>query len=118
MGKLKDGLAQLMEQYKRSYSLFIPEYIGSECSITELDDVLSSGAYEFTDAATYENLIKDYCYANDGCAYIRVADMIEKVETDPALRMKLQSSRGMGCVLSSLRKLINKLKRRIGRLIR
>ena len=48
------------------------EYVGLECNIVQLHDVLSSGCWEINDHSVYDNYIQKYCYKNDGLAYKRI----------------------------------------------
>ncbi len=72
------------------YSGVLPDFIGAYCSMDELPEILSSGAYRFDDEETYEAYISEYCLTNDGKAHVRVADMVEEAINDPVLAVKLR----------------------------
>ena len=85
---------QDVDYLKSLYAGTLPDFIGAYCSLEELPEVLASGAYRFDDAAVYEDYIADYCVANDGKSYLRVADFVESVRDDPELATKLLPRRG------------------------
>lgn len=103
-GPIKDGAANLMKTYHSVFGNQGAEYIGSECSVAELADVLAGGAYVFDDAESYEALVERYCFANDGLAYLRVADAVEGVARNPVLATKLKGLRGLARFGSYLRR--------------
>lgn len=55
---------------------FRHEYIGLDCQVEELKDILTEEKYVFTDDSVYDAYVKKYCYANDGQSYKRIADAI------------------------------------------
>lgn len=95
-GSVRDNALKLIEDFRRLYDGHTPDFIGSECSLDELGDVLGSGAYAFDDDDAYDTYVSEYCFANDGLAYKRVADFVEAVERDPQLAPKLRRTQGVG----------------------
>jgi hypothetical protein len=95
-GTLKDNIRNEIEYQYQFYRGKFPDFIGSECNLEELPEVLSTGAYRFDDARAYEEYIAEYCFANDGLAHKRVADMVEAVERHPVLEAKLRRTQGIG----------------------
>ena len=83
---------ELMAYFQRLTTQFfpngvagLPDYIGSECTIEELPEILASQAYKFDQKEVYDSYIADECYANDGLAYKRVADVVDSVWERPQL---------------------------------
>jgi len=48
------------------------EYIGIECHIDQLHDVLNSNAWDVNDHSIYDHYVQKYCFKNDGLAYKRI----------------------------------------------
>ncbi len=69
------------------------EFIGSECTLEELPDILDSKKYEFTDSRIFNDYVERYCHHSDGKAYQRVADVVSGVAQHPALRERLERCR-------------------------
>ena len=98
-----------IDQFKQLYGGEFPDFIGAFCSIEELPEVLASGAYRFDDAAVYDDYIAEYCVANDGKSYLRVADFVESVRDDPELAAKLLPHRGWAAFKSLVHRLARKI---------
>lgn len=96
LGSVRNYALEMLDDYKKLYNFHRPDFIGSECSIDELDEVLRSHAYGFDDQSVYEAYVSEYCLANDGLAYKRVADFVEAVERNLLLQPKLRRSQGIG----------------------
>jgi hypothetical protein len=88
-GPLLDWAIQLDNKKSVYFPTGFPEYIGSECSLDELYEVLSSGSYQFNDSDVYDKHIAEFSYANDGKAYKRLADVVDLVEQTPAYSSKI-----------------------------
>jgi len=71
----------------------VPDYIGGECTIEELPAILADRKYEFSDEGEYEEMVRDYCFANDGMAYKRVADLVESVADRPHLAVRIGAAK-------------------------
>lgn len=54
------------------------EYIGLDCTIDELKDVLLHEKYVFSDDSAYDTYVRKYCFANDGKSYKRIADAVSE----------------------------------------
>ena len=65
------------------------EYVGAECTTEELEEILSSQSWQVDDQQLFKDYVARYCLANDGRAYIRVADLLESIHLDPILSSKL-----------------------------
>ena len=74
---------------KETYPSGYPDYIGTECSIQELPDVLSVRAYRYDDNDVYDKYVEDYAFANDGMSFTRVADFVESALESPKLSRKI-----------------------------
>jgi len=92
-GDFRSRFTELISNYDSFVPTGYPEYIGTDCSLAELPDVLSSEGYRFDDEAAYADYVATYCFANDGLAYQRVADLVELVQQDPVLSRKLDRAR-------------------------
>lgn|GEM_PF-4771196 len=65
------------------------EYVGTECTLGELEGVLSTQGWRVEDEGLFKDYVARYCLAGDGRAYQRVADLVESVQADPVLSAKL-----------------------------
>lgn len=54
------------------------EFIGLDCTDDSLQEILTTGAYEYTDDEVYDDYVKKYFYKNDGKAHLRIADAVEE----------------------------------------
>jgi len=86
-------LIRALARYSRSFPTGLPEYIGVECSLSRLAQVLSSGGYRPQDEAVYRDYVTKYCRSDDGQAFVRLADVVESVQEDPVLAVKLTRAR-------------------------
>ncbi|HER26155.1 MAG TPA: hypothetical protein ENI69_03505 [Rhodospirillales bacterium] len=78
-GEIRDALrkAVLERMGGRMFSL-LPEYVGCECSVDELADVLNAGKYRIDDQEIFDDYADTYFCGRDGSAYKRIADMVER----------------------------------------
>lgn len=109
-GYLKIPDPEMQGMFKRSYQSvmgpggvwgLIPDYIGTEVTIEEMAEVLDAGAYRFDDAEAYDEYAREYCVANDGETYKRVADLVESIPRDAELWRKVRRSQRFGPVVRS-----------------
>ena len=81
------------------YLVGFPEYIGTESTMEELPRVLREGLYEFDDEEVFEDYAARYSAGLEGRAYLRIADAVESVESDPRLGPKLAlAGSGLHCL--------------------
>ena len=57
----------------------VPSLIGHYCKVEELAEVLAEEKYQVSDPVRYEEHIAEYSYKNDGLAFKRIADVVERV---------------------------------------
>ena len=72
----------------------VPSFVGIECGVEELREVLTAKRYKIDDEGRYDEHVRRYFHANDGLAYKRVADAVGTVlaeDTTPGGRWLLQS---------------------------
>lgn len=62
------------------------EYVGGECTLEELKGILERGEYRIDDPALFKEIAAEYAHANDGCAWLRLADLTARVIGSPAHR--------------------------------
>lgn len=77
------------------YGEKIPDYIGLDCWIDELSDVIRDRLYVPSSDIDFDSYIEEYCYANDGMAYYRVANMVEEAPGHPSIRRAVRQQKGL-----------------------
>ena len=84
---LENCLASEQEFYRAGF----PEYIGTDCTMEELPQVLAQGRYRFEDQAVYDDYAVRYSAGLDGKAFLRIAEVVESVEREPRTAAKLEA---------------------------
>ena len=89
------GWQEMHATWRRCYEDNIPDYIGLDCYVDELAEVLESGIYRYQDAAAFDAYIEEYCLADDGQSYVRVADMVEEAPSYESIGKKIEAQKGL-----------------------
>ncbi len=68
-------------------------FVGAECSLAELPEVLRSGEYRIQDPQVYDEVVRMFCHANDGKSAQRIADLVDRLkkEAKPPHRSSVKS---------------------------
>lgn len=75
--RIRELLQKFDDQHDPRFPTGRPEYIGGECALEELGEILTSGAYEVKDESIFDDYLDTYCFDNDGKAHERVADVVD-----------------------------------------
>lgn len=76
----KDPVLQLHKHNWAEWfdEIAVPSLVGMYCSSDELAGVLAEEKYRISDPELFENHIAEFSYKNDGLAYKRIADVVER----------------------------------------
>lgn len=114
LAEIRDKLIGLREWDRSNWGGQSLEYIGSECTVEELREVLESEAYVFDETAVYKDYVAKHAMANDGLAYKRLSDAMEGVLAVPELA-KTRSRFRMQVLGLTIKAKGRKVRRMVGR---
>jgi hypothetical protein len=115
-GPERDYARQFQTLCMRQWGI-APEYIGGECTLEELPEILLGDAYRFDDAEVYRAYLERYHPFTDGLSQGRIADAIERVLQQPGIGDKARRAarhRSWHGALVTLTHAGRKLRRRLG----